>query len=741
MKESKKTSSFLLNYAKQLVRFRWIGLVLLISLTSFLGYQATSLPDQLGGDGFSMDGEFDKAQKILSENFKVSQENLIVLVENTNLSTKAFQEKIKTVSDTLQKEKNIETYLDPLVNKNMLKDKAAYFVLLYKQTDPNDLYTVHQNVETTLAKLNIDGVKIGAFSKALISKEMNETSQHDLERAEMIGLPIAFLVLLFAFRSLVASLIPIVIGGLTIVTTFGLLTYVSHFHTLSVFVLNVAPMIGLSLSIDFCLFFISRYREESEKQSLVAALAKTFQTAGKSIIFSGICVLIGLFALVIIKVDLFQSVAISSALVVAVAMFYSVTLLPILLAVLGKFINAGSFFKQKETKDNIWRNFARQVMKRPVVTLICTLLILLISVIPIKQLTLVMAGNDILPKSSSYRIAAEQFDKFFPENGSIYGKVQVVLETKNKDWTKENLQQATNWINTLKKDNEVHSVSSLFSVLKDVPTEQLAAMIKQPPTPQLQQAVTMFVHENQQQLTIQLKDKGGSKITRTWIEEQEKIWKKNPDFTFHIGGDVKFQQELFDEILSNFKYSILLVLGSTLIILLFAFQSVLLPIKALLMNGLGLGATFGLLTMLFENGLMGLPQSHLIVIIPVFVFGLVFGMSMDYEVFLVSRIKEIYDETGDNDYSTLEGLVSTSRIITSAASIMIVVTGAFAFTDLIPVKQMGIGIALAIFLDATVIRLLLVPSLMKLLGDWNWWLPFKKKKSLEQENTLTQDGA
>ena len=189
-----------------------------------------------------------------------------------------------------------------------------------------------------------------------------------------------------------------------------------------------------------------------------------------------------------------------------------------------------------------------------------------------------------------------------------------------------------------------------------------------------------------------------------------------------------FQQELEDEIKDKVAIGMSVIFGSTFVILLFAFRSILIPIKAIIMNVLSLSATIGIVVWLFEGGHFGLEASPVLFVLPIFIFGLVFGLSMDYEVFLISRIHELYEETGDNDQATLEGLVSTSRIITSAALIMIVVTGAFAFTDILPVRQMGIGVALAIFLDATIIRLMLVPSLMKLFGDWNWWLPFRKKR-------------
>ena len=195
---------------------------------------------------------------------------------------------------------------------------------------------------------------------------------------------------------------------------------------------------------------------------------------------------------------------------------------------------------------------------------------------------------------------------------------------------------------------------------------------------------------------------------------------------FGLSGRAKFNQEIFDEIADKIGIALIIILTSTFIILMIAFRSILIPLKAIIMNIIGLGSTFGILVYIFQYGHFGIAEGTIVLIIPVIVFCLVFGLSMDYEVFLISRIQEEYLKGSSNTRATVDGLVSTSKIITSAALIMIVITGAFAFTDVMPVKQIGIGIAIAVAIDATIIRLMLVPSFMKLFGDWNWWLPFKK---------------
>ena len=220
-----------------------------------------------------------------------------------------------------------------------------------------------------------------------------------------------------------------------------------------------------------------------------------------------------------------------------------------------------------------------------------------------------------------------------------------------------------------------------------------------------------------------------------------KYWSaKDLGLTTHFGGSIKFEQEIFDEIYEKAPYGLLLIIISTFFILMRAFRSILIPLKAILMNILSLGCTFGIVVWIFQQGHLGTQPSDIALILPVFVFTLVFGLSMDYEVFLISRIQEFYLETGDNTEATISGLTYTSKIITSAAAIMIVVTGAFAFTDVMPVKQLGVGIAIAIFIDATIVRMVLVPSLMKLLGDWNWWFFGYKKNVRERLKKASLNG-
>lgn len=706
------------------------SILLVISLV--FTFFAKDLSGKLGGDGFKTSGDYIKTQELLESEFDQSPNSVIMIVEKKkNTTNKDFTNELQNLVDTVTKEKKMKQFMHPFINETMKKDDVAYLTFTYDEKDFDRITELNNKLGKKVSKLSNDKVKITSTGLTFISDEMNKKSMSDLKKAELIGVPIAFIILFFAFGSLVASLIPIIIGGLTILTSFGILSFVADKMELSVFVLNVAPMIGLALSIDFALLYINRYREEIKTKTVKEALATSFATAGRAIIFSGLCVFIGLSALAIIDIELFQSVAISGATVVAIAILFSLTILPAVIGILGNKLFKGSIpFVQKRidnSSQTMWRKFADFVMKRPAITAFVAVVVLIICILPIRYVNLDIPTFDVLPKSSESRYAYEVYEKEFQSDLKDHASALVVVQSK-RDFSEEGqLQEAENFLNTLSKDKNVDSVISFFNT-GNITAKEAEIMLSKPETAMnIEPVLKTFVQGKTMIANVYLKAEPKASVAKEWARNaSEKYSNPTENLSVTIGGQIKFEQELYDAIWNKIGIGLTIILVSTFIILMFAFKSLLIPLKAILMNILSLSATFGIITWLFQNGHFGLPETYIMLILPVFIFGLVFGLSMDYEVFLISRIQEIYHETSDNDLATKEGLVSTSTIITSAASIMIVVTGAFAFTDLVPIKQMGIGIAIAIFLDATIIRLLLVPSLMKLLGDWNWWLPFTK---------------
>ncbi|MGE7303596.1 MMPL family transporter [Priestia megaterium] len=703
-------------------------LILWIILIVGFGFYAAKLPSVLGGNGFEMKGMYKDTEQLLVDKFDVSEAQIIVLFEKKDgVSDSKFQQ---TIAQYMQKakDKSDASKVDiPTASNKMIKGSTAYGIIHFNHDDG----TMDKRVEK-IRTLSADEkeVSVKLTGGPIIEKDMNTASQADLAKAEAIGIPVALVVLLLAFGGVVAAAIPLMIGIVTVVTTMGVVYFFHPYTELSIFILNVIPMIGLALSIDFALLFINRFKEEIQTKSVEQAIKITIQTAGRSVIFSGLCVFIGLAGMLFIQVDIFQNVALGGMAVVFIAVFSALTLLPSILAILGTRINRLRILKVSEQGgQSRWRSFATFVMKKPVTMTIVSLIILLVALIPVRDMHLEIPSSEALPTKYESRQAFDTYNDTFINKNTA--DVYFVLEAKQDMLNKKPLTNAFTFIKQLKEDSLVKQVDSISTALNVKSSDQLQAMLENPQiSAQTKPALDSFINGHYMLIKATLDTDQNSDQAKDFVRK----WKdKRSPFTVHIGGYPKFEQEIFDEIYAKAPYGLALVLFSTYVILMIAFRSVLIPLKAIIMNILSLTATFGLLVWLFQNGHLGLTQSNIALVLPVFVFGLVFGLSMDYEVFLISRIHEVYHQTRDNNVATVEGLASTSKIITSAALIMIVITGAFAFTDVTPVKQMGVGIALAIFIDATIVRMLLVPSLMKLLGDANWWF-FTKKRDKSSSN-------
>lgn len=693
---------FITKFSKPIVASWFVILVI-------LAFFALQLPSKLQGDGFFVDGDHTYVTNELSDTFDLPAKTIFVLFENKS------DEEITNVLNKLESIDEVHAVQSPVGNEALNKNAYAYGLLEFDNTIV-DYFPIVNEIRDVFG----DEQGISITGEPVISKDINEASQKDLIKAEAIGLPIALIVLLLAFGTIVASTLPLIIGGATVVMALGILTLLGNTFNLSIFVLNIVPMLGLALSIDFALLFINRYREERANYSIAESVQIAIQTAGRSIIFSALCVMIGLGAMVVIDVEIFMNIALGGTIVVLLAVLTGLTLLPATLMLLGDRLNKGRIFRIKPTASR-WQKFAAFVMKRPVMIIFVAVLLLVLAMIPIKDMTLTIPSQESLPTSYESRQAFDTLDEQF----GLAQETPVFLLAENETWDSETGREKIFAIQQqLLEDPLVTNVTSMFTIANIESVEMWEMANNNPQAPgALNPVAENFIKGDQMYMIAYLNAQGSSsqaqEFVRNWTD-------KDLGVDFKLSGQAKFNQEIFDEIASKVLVAIAIIIVSTFIILMIAFRSILIPLKAILMNILGLGATFGILVYIFQYGHFGLEAGTIVLIIPVLVFCLVFGLSMDYEVFLISRIQEEYLKGASNTKATIDGLVSTSKIITSAALIMIVITGAFAFTDVMPVKQIGVGIAIAIAIDATIIRLMLVPSFMKLLGDWNWWLPFKK---------------
>lgn len=706
---------------------KWVLLIWLAAILLF-GLFAQKLPSVLKGNGFQFNGEYNQTRKLLEEEFGQPKSSIILVFERgKTISANEFHQFIQDTFNRLNNFDSARDITSPFERKGMIKSHYAYGLLTFDKEA--------ESLGTEISKLKMilkdqPGLKVTMTGEPIIVQDLNVASQEDLAKAEMIGLPIALVVLILAFGGLVAAALPIVIGVVSILITMGTVYLFSYHVDLTIFILNIVPMIGLALSIDFALLFINRYKEELQTNSIQESVAVTVRTAGRSIIFSGLCVFIGLSGLWFIKIDIFQNVALGGMLVVLISVLSALSFLPALLSLLGQRINQLSILGMREQEDSIWHRFAKLVMAHPIIMAVLALAILLAGLVPVRQMVLAIPGTDSLPANYPSRLALETFQKqFIAKDKQDEKKVTIVLKTSGSVTESNNFKKISAIIHTLEKDKLVNTVNSPFTASGIRDDEQLFQFLQKGDPAQLAPLKNYFIRNNKMLVEVYLNTKEHSSKARDWVKDWSQ---KKLGVQAFFGGSIKFEQEIFAEIYQKAPYGLLLILLSTLVILMAAFRSILIPLKAILMNVLSLGCTFGMVVWIFQQGHFGIEPVDIALILPVFVFTLVFGLSMDYEVFLISRIQEFYYQTGDNTLATISGLTLTSKIITSAAAIMIVVTGAFAFTGVMPVKQLGVGIAMAIFIDATIVRMVLVPALMRLFGDWNWWFfgnHFKRQRN------------
>jgi RND superfamily putative drug exporter len=727
-----KRSSPFFTLGKFTYRFRFFIIAFWLLTTILLGFFAVKLPSILNGSGFEMNGSFQKVENILQDKFNQPKSSVMLIFDSKeyNAEDEAYKQFVRITlgkMDSVQDVVGVQSPYD--APDKMIKENVSFASIRFDKSFGD----LKQSIEQIRDRLPEDKeVSVSLTGGPVIAEDMNTASQQDLARAEAIGIPAALIILLLAFGGLVAAGLPIIVGLISVASSLGLLYFYGMESNVSVFLLNVVPMIGLALGIDFALLLVNRFREELHK-GIEKATIISVQTAGRSIAFSGLCVFLGLSGMLLIDIDIFKTVAIGGMVVVILSVLNAVTFLPAILAVLGHRVNALTLFKTKENGHSVWHSFASFVMKRPVIMAIFAALLLSFSVTPIKDMKLSIPEAEALPPDYESRTAFEKFEKTFGED-ELYPVLIIAKSSDSYLKSEKEFLVLENLVNELKGEEKIAKTESIFDYTNNLAGSELYQVLqtdqgKQQLAPALKPFINGETAVIRAYLSVDVKGKEAKDFVKKWEREYDGL-------SLTIGGATKFNQEIFDEITEKAPYGLAIVLVTTFFILMLAFKSIFIPLKAIMMNMLSLAATFGILVWIFQSGTLMDPV-EIGLMIPVFTFGIVFGLSMDYEVFLISRIQEVYEETGDNDRATLLGLTSTSKIITSAAAIMIVITGSFAFTDVMPVKQIGIAIALAIFIDATIVRMILVPSLMKLLGSWNWWMPFSKKKKTTRSGTLT----
>jgi len=578
-----------------------------------------------------------------------------------------------------------------------------------------------------------------------ITKDSAEQSEKDLQKAEVVSLPIAAVILVLVFASIVAAGMPLFVAGLAIPSSLGLIFLVAQQVEMSVFVLNIATMLGLALAIDYSLFIVSRFREELRRgRTVEEAVERAVATSGKAVAFSGIAVGIGLSGLLLFEAPAIRSIGIAGALVVLCSVVYGLTFLPAVLGMLGHRVNSLSIRGLRHrfrpiadgpevARTSRWERVAHAVMRRPIAVLIPTLAFLLLVGSPFLRMEQGVPGAEIYPPGVESRDAYVALQTEFAPGETT--PIIILADVEGSPTTAANIQALTDYAAAVDAVENVDRVESPFTI-HDPQTgvlltpEQVAGLYALPEG-QRPAGIDALLAQYVRGSTVRLdaiSPLSPSVPAATDMIPVIRAIDAGSGITTQVGGSAAAGHDFLVSQAERAPYAVTLTLVASALILFLLFGSIIIPIKAVIMTLLSITASFGALVWIFQEGnLSNLlnfePLGYTIAGNPIIMFSVIFGLSMDYEVLLLSRMQETYRRTRDNTTSVAEGLSKTAGVITGAALIMVTVFSAFALAEVITIKSIGVGMAIAVAVDATIIRVLLVPATMRLMGHWNWWAP------------------
>lgn len=561
-----------------------------------------------------------------------------------------------------------------------------------------------------------------------INDDFDRYLNGDLQRAEYVSLPVSLLLLVLVFGTLVAALLPVGVGAAAVLTGAAGTLLLARFTNVSQYSLNIVTLIGLGVAIDYSLLIVNRFREELAGGATVAdAVETTVATAGRAVTFSGLTVAIGLGGMLFFPGTFLVSMGIAGSVVVAMAIIFAATFLPALLGMLGPRVNRLRI-PLPAGRGGFWRGLAAGVMKHPLPVLLPCLALALVAVTPLAGIKIANGDQHMLPPQSPSRQGLDQLDRNFPgQDQNTFVLVVHYLDGRGLDAQRiadlrDYERRAAGYPNVIRVD----SVVSLDPSLTTAQYQQMLAAGPDRLPAGAQQLYTSTVGKDIVVLLVRTNRPTQSDAAFNLLSKLRST-PAPPGAEALVSGGTAFNQDFIALIQSDMPAAVLFVVVVTYGVLFLLVGSVLLPLKAVVTNLLSISASFGATVWVFQQGHLSGPLNFtpqpIDPILLVLLFCMVFGLSMDYEVMLLSRIHEEWQRTGDNTHAVAEGLERSGRLITGAAAIMVAVFSAFGLAEVLLIKAIGIGLALAILIDATLMRMLIVPAVMRILGRLNWWAP------------------
>ncbi|SDD21255.1 MMPL family transporter [Glycomyces harbinensis] len=685
---------------RAVIKARWLILVGIAGVFAIGATWGLGVFDEFTDGGYvSSDSRTVRDAEAIEEEFGPIGADVVVLYTSDSMTVDdpAFAEAVEGAVadiDGIEDVEGVDSFFSTRSPAFVSEDGHSTFaaVSLAGASD-DETSSIYAEIEEELRGAGDTGdLEVTLGGGAAIFADLNEQVQHDLEIAEMISMPLLLLIMIVVFGALVAASLPLLIGGMSILGGFAITRVIAEFTDVSVFAANVITIIGLGMSIDYSLFVLRRFREElAHGRSKRVAVLNTVATAGRTVMVSGVIIVLSMGGLLLVDVPFLHGIAYGVMSAVAVAMLSALVALPALLYLLGHRVDKGRLPWRRNAKPKtdtgFWHALASGVMRRPVLVLLPVLAFMALLASPILDIQFGGVDERDMPEDAESRVVTETLASDFPGGEEEQFQVMVVGD-----------------------ETAVAEATEELSALDDV-DEVLPA---QEPTAD---ATLLNVFYDLDPFSAE---------ARELIEDSRAIDVAGADL--FITGGASDRVDMFEAVADGLPYMLGYIVIVTMVVLFLAFGSIVLPIKAVLMNAVSLGAALGIVVWIFGEGnlselLAFTPSGYIDPSNLLLMIALLFALATDYEVFLLSRVREEWDMGADNRAAVLRGMQSTGSIITAAALILIVVVGAFAFSGITFMKMIGLGMAIAIFLDATVVRMLLVPATMRLLGRANWWVP------------------
>lgn len=721
---------------KVTVRAWWILACTLVVLV-IAGVFGLKVFSHLDDQGFAApSSESTRVFNAVRDDFSKGQVDLIVLVtskDSEGYGDQVFKDRVQAVTAKLVSNTAVARTVDAYTtgNKSMVsKDKHSAYIAVGLAGNITEQVNEAVAIRAEFKAHPIAGVDTTMSGQALINNDISEQITKDLTLAETVSFTVLTILLLFVFRGVVAALLPIVLGGFSIIISFLLLYILTQFTTVSQYAINVIIALGLGLSIDYSLLIVARFREElAANKTPAVALSDTMHTAGHTVFFSGLTVIICLLSLAIFPLNMLRSMGLGGAVAVLAAMIGGLIILPAALAILGKRINALSFSraKKKHAKtDTVWHRVSRPTMDRPIITVLLTLGVLVFAGLPLMGLKLVSVDQKVLPATSQTRQVLDTLHTDFEYQSS---PIQILYKDADLQ-TAAGLSRLSKYTKELKQVSHVNSVESAVTIPGvNLPESQQKEIVLAAAKPaQLATYLDSVLTKDSTLITVYTDNKDPfSKQAGHTVMDIRNV--KSPSGTVSfVGGETAQQVDQIDVVVKSLPAVAITIVVSICVLMFIMIGSVVIPIKAMLLNLLSLSVALGAVVWIFQDGNLAQlfhfnSDAGINVTQPVIVFAIAFGLSMDYSVFLYSRIREEHEEGFDTREAVTNGLYKTSGTITSAAILLFVVVAAFATSGIAIMQQIGVGLSLAVLVDAFLVRMILVPASMVLLGKWNWWAP------------------